>query len=597
MPLPTPCSPPPSRTRALAKGLLLFLLLQPLAASDAKMTDAQLEALAQQALLETDPKAQTQALKQLQVHHFKSSLAKEREVALYVEGTLEDRLGQPSKAAATFHRLEQSWPKSGYLPEAQVVMAQAALDHKRYKEAEIRLRKALGADLPAESVRRCQELYLWCLADQGRAAEGVSTIDALKPLGDARPSEKGLVGMLETLCAARRRTEALKVLNDFHHFYPDSPKTQRVDLAWAKLLGIQGEAVGSAHAFQKVIQEGANAPEADEARLALATLLTDGRLTPKEAQGFPAAANLLAELDKASPKEAPARQALLVKVAIALKDRQWQAAIDTVGQLRAMHPLEAEGLHASSLRGEALRSWTQELLDKHQAAPILPLLDGEGIRCLTPAQRLGLVQVFAQMGLPEAATPLMNVAPAAERPALRRAVLEAAGASNPRGTLALLPAKGETPRESLLRAKANAALEAWPETRSALARAKPGPERIQVLLALLNRPAEPREGSTARSKEVEGWLGRAPEKGAEREPLAILAGDLRARNRDWRGALGFYPASPGAENRGWVALMRATCQAHLGQKALALGTLKEAAGDPAYKPQREALSQKLGVQE
>ena len=571
-----------------------LLLLQPLAATEGKVTDAQLEALAQDALLATDPKVQSEALKQLQVHHFKSSLAKEREVALYVEGTLEDRLGQPAKAAATFHRLEQAWPRSGYLPEAQVVMALAAVEHKRYKEAELRLHKALGADLPAESVRRGQELLLWCLADQGRAAEGVSILDSLKPLGTARPSEKGLVGMIEALCAARRRTDALKALTDYHRFYPESPRTQRVDLAWAKLLGLQGEAVGSAHAFQKVIQGGPTSAEADEARLALATLLTDGRLTPKEAQGFPAPANLLAELDKASPKEAPARQALLVKVTLALKDHHWQEAIDAVGRLRGLHPLEAEGLQASGLRGEAVRGWTQELLDKHQAAPILPLMDGEGIRCLTAAQRLGLVQRLAQMGLPEASAPFMNVAPAAERPALRRAALEAAGSSNPHGTLALLPPTRETPQESLLRAKANAALGAWPETRSALPKAKAGPERIQVLLALLNRAPDPREAPAARLKEAEGWLGRAPEKGADREPLAILTADLRGRAGDWRGALALYPAAPQPANLGWVALMRATCLASLGQKTAAKAALQLAAGDSTYKGEREALERRLG---
>jgi TolA-binding protein len=575
-------------------GLPALALIQVLSAAEpGKLTDAQVEALAREALQATDPQAQTEALKRLQIHHFKSSLAKEREVALYAEGMLQDRLGQPSKAAATFHRLEQTWPRSPFLPEAQVIMAEAALEHKRPKEAELRLRKALAAELPAESVRRSQELLLWCLADQGKAAEGLAIADSLKPLGSVKPSEKGLVGLFETLCSAKRRQEAMSVQADYHKLYPSGPRGLRVDLGWAKLLGTLGEAGPSAQAFQKVIQGGPNTPEADEARLALATLLTDGRLTPKESQGLPAAASLLADLNRATLKDGPTRQTFLVKLRLGVKDRQWRDAIDTAGHLRSLHPTEPEALQVANLRAEALRGWTQDLLDKQQAAPLLPYLDGEGIRCLTPVQRLALVKRLAATGLPEAAHAVLDAAPAAERPPLRRAALDAAGASNPQGTLALLAPGPETPQESLQRAQANAALGAWPAVRAALAKAKPGPDRIQTLMALLSRPADPKEGPRDRLKEAQGWLARAPEKGADREPLAILTADLHTRQGDWKGALALYPAAPQPVNRAWVALMRATCLARLGQKAPAQAALKQAAGDPAYKAEREGLERTL----
>ena len=87
--------------------------------------------------------------------------------ALGVQGLLEDRLGRTSQAAATFHKLEQGWPRSPYLAEGQVIMAEAAAEHKRYQEAESRLHKALDADLPAESQRRSQELLLWSWPNRG----------------------------------------------------------------------------------------------------------------------------------------------------------------------------------------------------------------------------------------------------------------------------------------------------------------------------------------------------------------------------------------------------------------------------------------------
>jgi hypothetical protein len=286
----------------------------------------------------------------------------------------------------------------------------------------------------------------------------------------------------------------------------------------------------------------------------------------------------------------------MIKLRLALKDKKWQQALDLAGQVRRINPTPTESVLITELRAEALRGLTQDLLDSHAAGPLLAYLDGEGIRSLTPALRLALVQRLALGGLPEAARTVAQLAPAGEWPALRKAALDGVVTSaNPQGTLALLPGKGEGAQETLLRAQAQAGLQAWPATRAALAKAKAGPERVQVLLTLLTRPVEKGESAAARLKEVEGWLARAPEKGADREPLAILAADLRVRAGDWKGALALYPTAPQAANRGWVTLMRATCQAKLGQKEPAKATLKQAADDPVFKNERVALGQHLGI--
>jgi hypothetical protein len=267
-----------------------------------------------------------------------------------------------------------------------------------------------------------------------------------------------------------------------------------------------------------------------------------------------------------------------------------------VDQFRALHPQALERIPAEALRTEALRKWAQELLDQHQAAAILPFLDAEGIRCLTPAQRLGLTRRLALGGLPEAAQAILPLAPAAERPALLKAALEGTDSGgNPRGALDLLPGKGETPAECLMRAQAELALHDWAGARAALARASAGAARIQALLLYLNRPAGEGETPAERIKEVDGWLARAPERGPDREPLAILAADLRARGGDWHGALARYPQDPQPANRGWVTLMRATCQARLGQKAPARETLKQAGDDPAFRNERQSLGRRLGL--
>ena len=94
---------------------------------------------------------------------------------------------------------------------------------------------------------------------------------------------------------------------------------------------------------------------------------------------------------------------------------------------------------------------------------------------------------------------------------------------------------------------------------------------------------------------IEAWLARAPEKGEDREPLTILAADHRTRAGEWKSALALYPANPAEPNRGWVALMRATCQARLGLHANALATLKEAGAAPQFKDERASLEKQLGL--
>ena len=587
---PTESEPP----AAAGHGTASAIPVEPLPAEGARISDPQVEALARSALASSDRAYAGEVLKRLEAHHFKATLAKERELVLFVQGMLEDRLGKAPQAAATFHRLEQAWPQSSYLPEGQAIMAEAALEHKRYQEAESRLHKALGADMPAESQRRAQELLLWTLAEQGRSAEGVPVVQGLKPLGTAKPSERGLVGIMEALCAGQQRAEAESILKDYRHQFHDGPHLRRMELDWAKLLGQTGDAAEAARCFQRLIQAAPAASEADEARLALATLLTDGKLPSKETEGFPTPKSLLGDLQRADLKGDAGRQATLVKLRIALGESRWQDAIAVCAEYRAQKPSAAQLVLVDQLRVQAMCAWTQSLLGQHQTTPLLRYLDRTGILSLTPALRLDLTRQLAGGGLPEAAQAIVSLAPPGEQATLRKAAQDnTTPAGNPRGALALLPAKGGSPRESLMRAQASLALHDWDGARAALPRATPGPERIQSLLAYLERPPAPRETPEVRRKEVETWLAHAPEKGGVREPLAILAADLRAGAGNWQGALTLYPTHPQPGNQGWVALMRATCQARLGHPGPAMETLQAAKDIPAFKNERLALQARL----
>jgi len=69
-----------------------------------RMDDAQAEALARQAMASDDEKFQRAALAQLEAHHFKSTLARERETVLFAQGLIQDRLGDTARAAAAVQR-------------------------------------------------------------------------------------------------------------------------------------------------------------------------------------------------------------------------------------------------------------------------------------------------------------------------------------------------------------------------------------------------------------------------------------------------------------------------------------------------------------
>jgi len=561
------------------------------------LTDAQTEALARKALATSDPEEKRAALAALKAHHFKSSLAKEREFVLYAQGLLEDRLGDGSKAAITFLKLEHTWPSSPYLAEAQVILASAAVDRRRFKEAENRLKKCLQSDLPVENKRKAQELLLWTLVEQDRAAEGIPILKSLFPHSEnEKPTERGLTALVEVLCLAKDRAQAEGACKDLHLLYPNSPLGPRADLAWGRLLGAQGESKSAAEVFRKLILDKPGTPEADEAKLALATLLSEGKLQPKEIEGYPTVQHLLDDLKHSDRKGDLGRRRLLVQLRMQMNDSHWKDAVDTASDLRRQNPSADQTALATKLRAEAFQAWTQQSLDAKAVGPLLTYLDREGVEALSAQQRVVLATRLAQTGLSSAVQTLMTLAPAKEREGLRKAALDALPkGTQPEDTLVLLPAKAETTQEALRRAQALISLHRWAEAKNPLGRAVPGEDRIAALLTYLRRPPGKDGQAAGRLQEAATWLAQAREKGTVREPLAILVADLRAKTGDWRGALALYPEEAAAENRGWVALMRATCQLKLGHKDAAKSILKSAVDVPGFKMERQTLAKQLGM--
>jgi TolA-binding protein len=555
------------------------------------MTDAQAAELAKGALAAENPASIKAALARLRGHTFKSSKVSERELVLYAQGVLEARLGNVAAATVALKKLERQWPRSPFMGEAQILLAEDAVAHRRYKEAEGRLHQALAADIPSELKRKPQELLIWTLVEQERAQEALPIVQSLRPLeGKEKPSEKGLAAIVEVLCAAGERGQAQSGLKDFENTFPKSELTPRVELAWGRLLGRSGEAKESAQVFRKLIKDHPSSVQADDARLALASLLTDGSLP--DAKDLPSAESLLAEVRK-NGKGLPHGTAQVVELRLLVGKAQWEEALNLVDRMgpsaRDTQP------EVKKLWMEAWKAWVGQRLEKGFPGELLARLKAGTFAALDAKARMGVAEMFASQGLLDVLPRLLPEAPMAERAGLRKAALaKVQPEAQPQAVLKLLPAKGDNPDEALLRARAEGALEHWAALRQALGRARPGMERIKAVVHLLQRPVTGQDTAPMRMAEAEGWLARAPEKGEARELLAILVADLRLQHGDARGALALYPIKAAIpEQRGWVALMRAQAMVKLGQSDQARTLIKEARDEQGFKGQRDALAKAL----
>lgn len=592
---------------SLPTGLAVLLLAVPLAAqqetprprtatpgrTSTRMTDAEAAALAKEGLRAEEPASIRAVLQRLRGHTFKSSRAPEREVVLYAQGMLEARLGNLSGAAFSLKKLERQWPKSPFTSEAQPLLAEDAVARRSYKEAEGRLHRALAADIPSERKRKAQELLLWVLVEQNRPLEGVPIVQALRPLeGRETPSEKGMAAMVEVLSAAGERAQAEGSRKAFLTAFPTSILLPRVELAYGRLLGRSGDARGSAEVMRKLIHDFPSTPQSDDARLALASLLTDGSLP--DATDMPSVDSLLAEVRKGG-RNLPKGLGQIVEMRMLVGKYLWEDALNLVARMDAK-ALAAQP-EIQKLWREAWVAWVGERLEKGFPGELLARMKPGAFAALNAPGRLGVAQLLAANGLVAVLPDLIEEAPTRERVALRRAALaKAQPEGQPQAILQLLPRRGDTPDEALVRARAEAALGHWPQVRAALGRARPGSERIATLTRLLQRPLEPAETSGRRLKEAELGLAQARERGEAREPLQILVADLRLQAGDAHGALSLYPQRASApEQRGWVALMRAQALVNLGQPGKAKALLLAARDEQGFKGQRDVLARSLGA--
>jgi len=532
-------------------------------------------------------------LNTIQNYVFKNRNAPEREYILYAQGVLEDRTEQLTRAAVTFRRFERTWPNSPYMPEANLIIGRDALDKKVYKEAESRFRKVLESDLPAESKLNAQGLLAWCFIEQKRIEEAIPIVKTSFPIGKSKPDERALVAIMEVQCLAKDIESARQTRSSYTVAFRNGSMRHRINLAWGLLLGQSGQSVESARALRDTIRDAPNSEQADEARLALAALIADGKLPDGSNPDNDSVESLIAQLRTVGIGGDAQQRARLLQIRIAFDAKQWGRVLNLTDQYRKEYPNSPNLDAVQSYRVDTIRTLVQNSLNSTEPWSALPLLNGENIGLLTPQLRSSLVSVFATRGLPEDATTIIQASPEAEKAALRQTLSQIISeAPPPPQTLVdlnkdLTNDKGEVGQVQMLLAEKN-----WIEADIKIAKLKPGEDRINAVVALLRRPMLPYE-TGVRLKEAEDWLKNCSEENPAKESLIILVADLRMQANDPGGALALYPTEPQPGNLGWVSLMRAAAMARLGQKEEAKKLLDENASIPEFKSNRQALADQL----
>ncbi|MBK7294909.1 MAG: hypothetical protein IPI84_14370 [Holophagaceae bacterium] len=407
-------------------------------------------------------------------------------------------------------------PQIPFLGEAQIILAEDAVAHRRYKEAGGQAPQALAADIPSEAKRKPQELLIWTLVEQDRSQEALPIVQSLRPLeGKGKPSEKGLAAIAEGLpCATGDRAQAQATMKDFQNLYPGSGLLPRLELAWGRLVGRSGDAKESAQIFRKLIKDHPGSGQADDARLALASLLTDGSLP--DIKDLPSAESLLAEVRRAARacrKGLPCGGTRLF-----VGKSQWEEALNLVDRMDAV--TRETQPDVKKLWTEAWRGWVAQRLEKGFPGELLARLKKGTFAALDAPSRIGVAEPRRQ-GLLDLLPRLLIETPSAEKSALTRAALaKVQPEAQPQAVLRLLPTKGESPDEALMRAWAEA-LEHWGPPAGGLGGSRPGPGASGRLCGFSSVPESPETPPSVWRKR-KGLVDPRPRKGRGQEPLAIL---------------------------------------------------------------------------
>jgi len=229
-----------------------------------------------------------------------------------VEGLLQDRLGEPMRAAATLRKLNVLGP----IPVP--VRVQTTWPVRPWsgadQGAEARLKKALEADIPWKASGGPGNCCYGPWRNKAILPKAFPS-SILHPLGTGKPSNElgghdrgALSGQGEG--PGGGRAERPEVL------YP----ARLCRPAWISLghgvLSNLGSTKESAEAFRQLITEKPGTPEADEARLALARSLAKGTFPPRRPKPFqPHSAS--GRIKRTERKGNTVRQTLLVQLRLA----------------------------------------------------------------------------------------------------------------------------------------------------------------------------------------------------------------------------------------------------------------------------------------
>lgn len=163
-------------------------------------------------------------------------------------------MNQPEAAKAALDRLATEWPKSDALIRSRMILAESALEAKRYEDAAAMFRPASESDDPKWKARALSGLG-WALLQGNHPEEAAATFSTLLAFAPTDPlAADASLARGQALEALGKTDEALAALADVSKTYAKSPQADAARVARARLLSRLGKAAEAADMFRDLLQ-------------------------------------------------------------------------------------------------------------------------------------------------------------------------------------------------------------------------------------------------------------------------------------------------------------------------------------------------------
>ncbi len=239
-------------------------------------------------------------------------------------------LGQDEAAQEALDRLARDFPSSDALVRSRLILAESALEARRYDEAAALFGPAAGSDDPKWKTRALSGLG-WAQLQGGQSEKAAATFAALLAFAPTDPlAADAALARARALEAAGKADDALAALDVVSTTYGQSPEVQAAKVTRSRLLARAGKPAEAADELGAFLRDH---PKAAPGGYAIDDLLVEWGWAlhdaGKPAEADAAFARVLAEFPE-SPRAADARVFLAESLHAAGKPSEAEALLEPV---------------------------------------------------------------------------------------------------------------------------------------------------------------------------------------------------------------------------------------------------------------------------